>query len=250
MSAGSRSTSSSISSTRTGASASMPSVAMPAAILSVSSDEGRVPPAELGRALAHLRGQQQLAAGRRPEPVHRLVGALVGDREAADLLDVVAPELHAQRVLLGRREHVDDAAADRELAALLDQVHARVGRVGQAAYDVLERRGVTGREVDRLQVAEALDLRLEHRPDRGHDDLERSGRLVGARVCQPAQHREPPADRVAARAQPLVRQRLPARVVGDRARVEEGAEVLDQVLGLPRGRGDRQHGPPGAAPGR
>ena len=39
-------------------------------------------------------GQQQFAAGRRPQPVGLLQGALVGDREGADLLDLVAPELH------------------------------------------------------------------------------------------------------------------------------------------------------------
>ena len=103
----------------------------------------RVPLAELGRTAAYVVGEQQLAAGRRPEPVDLVEGALVGDREGADLLDVVAPELHAQRVLLGRREDVDDAAADGELAALLDQVDAGVRRVGEPADDVLERSGVT-----------------------------------------------------------------------------------------------------------
>ncbi len=139
-----------------------------------------------------------------------LEGALVGDREGADLLDVVAPELHPQRVLLGRREDVDDAAADRELAALLDQVDAGVRRVGQPAYDVLERRGVARRELDRLEVAEPLDLRLQHRADRRDDDP--SGPLVAsvAGVAQPAQHREPAADGVAARAEPLVRAASPS----------------------------------------
>ena len=53
--------------------------------------------------------------------------ALVGDREPADLLDRVAPELDPQRVVLGRREDVEDAAADGELAAPLDHVDAGVG---------------------------------------------------------------------------------------------------------------------------
>ena len=107
-------------------------------------DQLRVRLAERGGPAAYLVGEQQLAARRRPQPLDLVEGALVGDREAADLLDVVAPELHAQRVLLGRREDVDDAAADRELAALLDQVDPGVRRVGQPAYDVVERRGVTG----------------------------------------------------------------------------------------------------------
>ena len=78
--------------------------------------------AELGGAGAHVVGQQQLAARRRPQPRLGGDGALVGDGERPDLLDLVTPELHPQRVLLGRREDVDDAAADGELAATLDQV--------------------------------------------------------------------------------------------------------------------------------
>ena len=136
--------------------------------------ELRVTLTELLGAGPHVVGEQQLAARRRPQTLDLLVGALVGDREAADLLDVVAPELHAERVLLGRREHVDDAAADRELPALLDQVDPRVRRVGQAAYDVLERRRVAGCEVDRLEVAQPLDLRLEHRADGRDHDLQRA----------------------------------------------------------------------------
>ena len=128
---------------------------MPAAILSVSSSSCGCARPERGGPLADLVGEQQLAARRRPEPLDLLEGALVGDREGADLLDVVAPELHPQRVLLGRREHVDDAAADRELAALLDQVDAGVRRVRQPAYDVLERRGVARRQLDRLEVGRA-----------------------------------------------------------------------------------------------
>ena len=69
-------------------------------------------------AVPDRRSQQQFPAGRRPQPV---VGpadaALVGDLEVADLLDRVAEELDPQRMLLGGREDVDDAAADGDLAA-------------------------------------------------------------------------------------------------------------------------------------
>ena len=105
----------------------------------------RVLLAELGGAAAYGVGEQQLAARRRPELLDLLQGALVGDREGADLLDVVAPELHPQRVLLGGREDVDDAAADGVLAALLDQVDAGVRRVRQPATEVVEVDGVAGR---------------------------------------------------------------------------------------------------------
>ena len=107
----------------TGASASMPSTASPRLIGSSSSPSSGCSVEQLGRPRLHLGGQQQLPAGRRPQPVlGDLERALVGDLEVADLLDLVAPELHPQRVLLGRREDVEDAAAHREVAAPLDQL--------------------------------------------------------------------------------------------------------------------------------
>ena len=66
------------------------------------------------------------------------------------------------------------------------------------------------------------------------------------RVAQPPQHGQPPADRVAARAEPLVRQRLPARVVADGGGVDQVAELADQLLGLPGRGGDRKHRSAGA----
>ena len=62
-----------------------------------------------------------------------------------------------------------------------------------------------------------------------------------AGVHQPAQHREPATDRVGARRQPLVRQRLPGGVERDRSRVEQVADRLDQLLGLPLGGGHGEH---------
>ena len=90
------------------------------------------------------------------------------------------------------------------------------------SYDVVEVDRVALGQLDRLEVAEALDLRLQHRADRRDDHPERT---VAARRCpggEPAQDRQPAADGVAARAEPLVRQRLPARVVGDECRGRAG----------------------------
>ena len=81
-----------------------------------------VRPAERRGATAYVLGEEELAARRRPQPLDQVERSLVGDGEGAQLLDVVAPELDPDRVLLGRREDVDDAAAHGELAPLLDQV--------------------------------------------------------------------------------------------------------------------------------
>jgi hypothetical protein len=196
--------------------------------------------AELGGAPAYVVGEQQLAARRRPEPLHRLERALVGDGERADLLDVVAPELDPQGVLLRRREHVDDAAAHRELAATLHHVDAGVRRLGEAAHDLLQRPGVARRQLDRLDVGKAGHLRLEEAADRRDHHLERAVGGVVPGVPQAAQDGEAAPDGVAAWAEALVRERLPAGVGGDGVGVDEVGELLDEVLGLARGGGDRE----------
>ena len=201
-------------------------------------------PAELGGATAYVLGQQQLAARRRPEPLHRLEGALVGDGEGADLLHVVAPELHPQRVLLGRREDVDDAAADGELAAPLDHVDPGVRRLGEAAHDVLQRRVSPGASSTGSMSARPGTCGWSRLRIGATTTLSGPLARVGAGVAQSAQHREAATDGVAAGAEPLVREGLPARVVGHGVGIDEVGELLDQVLGLARRRGDREDGAP------
>ena len=194
-----------------------------------------------GRAGAHRLGQQHLAARRGPQSVlGDLEAALVGHLEPADLLDRVAPELDPDRVVLGGREHVEDAAAHGELAAALDEVGAGVCRGRQVLDDPLEGGVVPGPQRDGREVAETCGHGLEHRPHRCHDHVERTvGGVGGVGVLEPAQHGQPLADRVTARAEALVGQGLPGREVGHPVTVEEAAERCDEVFGL-TGRG--RHG--------
>lgn len=128
-----------------------------------------------------------------------LQGALVGDLEVADLLDVVAPELHPERVFLGGREDVEDATADRELATLLDQFDPGVRGCRERFDDAAEVGALAGAQGHRLQVAEALDLWLEHGTDGGDDDGDRACLgVVGARVGEAPQDGEAAADGVGA----------------------------------------------------
>ena len=134
------------------------------------------------RAAARARAPSSVSSSSRHGGAHRpclgdLEGTLVGDLEVADLLDRVAPELEAQRVLLGGREHVEDAAAHRELAALLDEVGAQVRGVHQAAGDQRRARCPDPPHPHRLELAEPGHQRLEHRADRRDDHPER---------CRPA----------------------------------------------------------------
>ena len=92
---------------------------------------------EIGRDHRALRllvvGQRRLAQVRLPfrgrvddRVVDRVQRPLRERREGAHLLDLVAVELDAERLAARRREDVDDAAADGELAALLGTIDALV----------------------------------------------------------------------------------------------------------------------------
>ena len=200
---------------------------------------------ELLGAVPDRRSQQQFPAGRRPQPV---VGpadaALVGDLEVADLLYRVAEELDPQRVLLGGREDVHDAAADGDLAAGRHQVGPGVADLDQPGQQVIELAGLALVQADWLQVAQAGHDGLQQAPHRGHHHGERPVRLTRlGRVGEPPQYGDPPPDRIGLRGEPLMRQRLPAREAGHAARGQEGAEGRGQVVGLPGGGGDREHEP-------
>ncbi len=100
--------------------------------------------------LPDRRSQQQLTARRRPQAVGGgLQAALVGDLEEPHVLDRVAPELDPYRVLLGRREDIEDAAADCQLAAFLHEVGPRVADVDQPDDDFVEVRLLAGLQPDR-----------------------------------------------------------------------------------------------------
>ena len=143
--------------------------------------------------LPDRRGEQQLAARRRPQTaLGRADAALVGDLEVTDLLDRVAEELDPQRVFLGGREHVDDAAAHRDLTAAGDEVDPGVADLDQPGEQVVEFARLADMQLDRLEVAEAGHDRLQQAPDRRHHHGQRAVRLaVGRRVGEPPEHGDP-----------------------------------------------------------
>ena len=152
-------------------------------------------------------------------------------------------------MLVGGREHIDDAAADRDVATPADQVLAGVADLDELGEQLIGVTRIAGPQPDRRQVPEPAHDRLEQAPDWGDDHGERPRRVVArVRVRQPAQHSDSLPDRVGARGQALVRQRFPAGEAGDAAVGQEGSERRRQVLGFAGGRGDGEHEPP--EPGR
>ena len=103
-------------------------------------------------------------------------------------------------------------------------------------------------QLDRLQVAEAGDHRLQHGAHRGDDDLHRAVLGVRAvRVREPAQHGEPAARRC--RCAGLSRSCGSVSHEGNSTTVsgvEQVAQSAGQVLGLAAGGRHREHRPAGS----
>ena len=176
-------------------------------------------------------------AGQRP---------LIGDRERADLVDLVAEELDAVRVIGDRREDVEDAAAQGELASPRDHVDAVIGELDEPGGDLGEVVAAPADgEVHLDRVGEAGGERLQRAAHRGGDHE----RALAVPAGDAPQHLEAVPDGLGARAQPLVRQGLPGREVHHLGAREERFQRRAERLGAAPGRGDHEQrsGPPGGA---
>ena len=192
-----------------------------------------------GGALAHRVGEDQLAAGGGGHGAQRLDGALVGDGEGGDLIDLVTEEVHAHRSGLGGREDVEDAAAHGVLAAGLDHVDARVGGGLQAAGGLLQADGQTGGQLDGLELAESGDDGGQQGAHGNDEDADRPT-LLG--VGQAAQDGQALGDGVGARREALVGQGLPGGHDGDVVGRQVAAQGQGGLLGLAAGGGDDEQG--------
>ena len=113
-------------------------------------------------------------AHRRDEHARRLGGReLRRRRELAERLDLLAPVLEADRAARVAGEDVDDAAAHRELAAMLDQIGSRVAQVDQPVGERVGGELQAGDELERRDRRRAwgsgpASPRARARPPRTH----------------------------------------------------------------------------------
>ena len=111
------------------------------------------------------------------EPIGRDDRALRGGSESSNRLDRVADEFEARGQVVAGREDVDDAAADAELAVLVDRVFARESRVDERSGEAM-RVDVVARAQVEHEVEEGVGrahARSERR-GRRHDDAGVAGR--------------------------------------------------------------------------
>ena len=217
-----------------------PRPAMPSASLSsISRSSGW---SARRRAPRPARAPRRSSSSSRHGGAHSPSSAAVQERwsateNAADLLDLVAPELDPQRVLLGRREDVEDAAAHRELAAPLDQVDPGVAELDEPARRRRRgRRPSPDAQVDRLAgrpsprtigCSSAADRRDDHA--RRAPAAGSSSRDARAGAAPPAAGRRCPSAATAARAAASPRP-------GTRRRLRLGAAAQRSAAAGPRPR--------------
>ena len=161
---------------------------------------------EAPSSLANVLCQQDLPARRGVDLGDGLHRALISHGEGADLIHLVAEQVHTQRMRLCGREDVDDPAAHCELTAALDHVHASVCRTDEILFELLDVHEVADPQAYRLQFAKPLRDRLQQGTHR-HDQHRQFRELLG--VGKAALYQQPLGNGVRARGEPLVRQRLP-----------------------------------------
>ncbi len=162
-------------------------------------------------------------------------GALVVDAEAGQAVDLVAPEVDADRRVGRRGEHVDDRAAPGEFATVFDELLASVAELDELAAERIgvDRAATEGCRPhdDRLGRRRAGAELLQQRSDAGDDH---GGGAFG--VAQAPEDVEPLAHRLDAGADAFERQRLPAGEVHDLAGWQELREVVGELSGHRAGR--------------
>ncbi len=198
-----------------------------------------------GGALPHVVRREQLP-GREDVRLRNFVSrALVGNREGGEPVDLVAPQVDAHRMVVGRRVDVDDGPPYGHLAPRFHLVFAPVAAGDEARHQLVAIDLVPGPDHHRLDVLRVGPQPLHERPDRC-DDHRR-----GCSRSQPPHHPQAAAHRLQRRRHPFEGQGLPRREVLDVVGAEELHEVAHQALGLGPGRHrDEDRSPAGRARNR
>ncbi len=183
--------------------------------------------------------------------------ALRERREGAHRLDLVPEELDAERLPAGRREDVDDAAAHRELAAVVDTLDPVVPCERERFAEPLDAKLEARSQLDGLGPGLRRRQPLGKRPRRGADEPAALEHVKRPRPLadEMRRRREPglPGDAAARQQSNHVAAEEPARALGGVARIRILGQENDQTTAQPlvqRGEEQRQRGLRHASPRR
>jgi len=178
---------------------------------------------------------RKLAGRLHPCLIDRRGAALVVHVEGLQSLDLIAPELDAQRFVVCRGEHVDDCAALCDVTTQFDEVFAAVAEHDEIAHQLrrvdlhadfqVQRPPLRGRNV-------GWRRRFLQKGARARDDDAGST----SRRAQTPENFETPAHRLDARADAFEGQCFPGREQCDRIITDEGLQVVGDLAGRLAGR--------------
>ena len=187
------------------------------------------------RAGAHPIGQQQLPALRRTARSRHVAGkrSLIGDRERADLVDLIAEELDTIAdacAVGGKTSRMPPRTAN---SPRRETMSTRWYASSTRRDETSPSRGPTADvEVDRSDIGQPRRERLDGAP---HRRCDLRGESSPCHLATWPEHLKAGAHDLGARAQPLVRERLPRREVqhlgAGKQRAERGAERLGAAPG-------------------
>ena len=178
---------------------------------------------DLGQ-LAVLGGQ--LGGGRDLDHLGLAERALGERREPAQRLDLVVEQVDADRALLRGRVDVEQAAADGELAAVVDLVDAVVARGDEVVRRLVEVEQLADAQREAVRAQRGVGDLLAQRDGRDDDDRRlRAGALVEHRV----ERGDAEADEVRRRREVRLVGDAAARVEADGPRAQPRAQVGGEV---------------------
>ena len=192
------------------------------------------------RELAVLGGE--LGGGRDLDALPLAERALGEGREPAQRLDLDVEELDADRALLGGGVDVEQAAADRELAAVLDLVDALVAGGDELGHGLVEVEQLADLEREAVRAQLGVGDLLGERDGGDDDDRRLLMKVSPARRVDfvelvfgdvtfedAVQRRHAQADEVRRRREVRLVGDAAARVEADRPRAQPGAQVGGEV---------------------
>ena len=176
------------------------------------------------RQLAVLGGE--LGGGRDLHALPLAERALGEGGEPAQRLDLDVEQLDADRALLGGGVDVEQAAADRELAAVLDLVDALVAGRDELQHGLVEVEQLADLEREAVRAQLGVGDLLGERDGADHDHRRL---LAGRGLENRIEGRHPEADQVRRRGQVRLVRDAAAGVEAHRPRLEPGAQVGGEV---------------------
>ena len=182
----------------------------------------------------------ELRRRRQLDPLGLAERALGEGREPAHRVDLVAEQLDPDGALLGRPEDVEDPAADRELAPLLDLLDSLVAGADQVLGDRAEVDLVPAGDDEAGGPKRGVGDGLGERHGAGDDD-----RVTA--LAERVEGIDPEADEVRRRGDVRGVAGPPRRVEPDPARRQVGGEVGGEVAGGAVVGADQERRPPGEA---